>query len=268
MKKIKKGDWFKCIKSFNPGCSLYSSGKYYQSEQDGCITDESGSKNDVWNEEGAKRHFIKLYTIQDLKDGKVEVINDGTVKELNRVLKSAFPNCYESSGTYRFYVASGSQNGWRGSPVSLLPTQSVKDFLVQLPKEEPTHRIEFPKVGVISDPDRIRKLFDRVAKRFIENIEKEEVKQCANNAQWQPKAGEKIEADIYDNGEFVEAEYLATDERCPEWKYSVSFICPISGNREVENATKIRPIPEKQRLTKQEIADHLGIPVERLEVID
>src|SRR5690606_24175813 len=30
------------------------------------------------------------------------------------------------------------KEGWRGSPVSLFPTQSVKDFLVQLPEEEKT----------------------------------------------------------------------------------------------------------------------------------
>ena len=134
--KIKKGDWFRCIKTFNTWRDeLYVSGKYYQSEQDGCITDELGGKDDVWNEEAVKDHFIKLHTIQDLRDGKVSVVNDGTFEEIKNLLNSIFPNDKDYPGQYRLYYSIKNGDEWCGSVTTNIPTQSVKDFLVQLPKE-------------------------------------------------------------------------------------------------------------------------------------
>lgn len=48
---IKKGDTYKCIKTVNmssDGRIEYVAGKIYTSEQDGCLTDESGNKEHYW----------------------------------------------------------------------------------------------------------------------------------------------------------------------------------------------------------------------------
>src|SRR5690606_20443420 len=102
--KIKKGDWFRCIKTSVSG--FFTDGRYYQTEEDGRITvieKNSGYAGHVFLG-GIDKSFIKLYTIQDLKDGKVAVVNDGTVEELRRLLEDAFPICnVKSHGDYIYY---------------------------------------------------------------------------------------------------------------------------------------------------------------------
>ena len=74
-----------------------------------------------------------MFTIEDLKQGRCAVINDGTLEELSEVLKLAFPN--DGSyirGEYKFYsINSDSSNEWYPYDVISLPTQSVKDFLTK-----------------------------------------------------------------------------------------------------------------------------------------
>lgn len=71
-----------------------------------------------------------MYTIKDLSEGKCAVINDGTLEELNLVLKMAFKDARASSGSFIFYSKSSSFSGDWGARKDLsLPTQSVKDFL-------------------------------------------------------------------------------------------------------------------------------------------
>ena len=71
-----------------------------------------------------------MYTIEDLKNGKCAVINDGTPEELSKVLKLAFP---DDDGflfaTNKFYLANFFGDSWRASNRSYLPKQSVKYFL-------------------------------------------------------------------------------------------------------------------------------------------
>ena len=59
---IKKGDTYKCIKDVkmsSDGRIEYVVGKIYTSEQDGCLTDESGIIEHYWLEEDSfEKHFI------------------------------------------------------------------------------------------------------------------------------------------------------------------------------------------------------------------
>lgn len=69
------------------------------------------------------------YTIQDLRDGKVTIKNDGTVEELNKVLRKAFPGKVDSAGKNVFYF-SNSNGGWSSTNnIPPMNIQSVKDFL-------------------------------------------------------------------------------------------------------------------------------------------
>ena len=59
---IKKGDTYKCIKDVNmssDGRVEYVAGKIYTSEQDGCLTDESGIKGHYWLKDDLfEKYFI------------------------------------------------------------------------------------------------------------------------------------------------------------------------------------------------------------------
>lgn len=70
------------------------------------------------------------YTIEDLKNGKCAVINDGTVEELREVLKLAFPKSPTPTG-YNIYYERFNEFSWTDLHNTCLPTQSVKDFLKQ-----------------------------------------------------------------------------------------------------------------------------------------
>lgn len=71
------------------------------------------------------------YTIEDLRNGKCAVKNDGTLEELREVLRLAFPkdDC-NLSGTAIFYFKNFKSTGeWDCTSNIALPIQSVKDFL-------------------------------------------------------------------------------------------------------------------------------------------
>ena len=229
--KIKKGDWLRCIKDVIMEEHLshrgrvitdlkeYSAGDYYRSEKDGCITNISGSVNHSWTEEGVvKEHFVKLYTIQDLKDGRVAVENDGTVEDIINVVKHCFNAKVYGNAKYYF-----ENDGWDAGKRTGLPIQSVKDFLVQLPKEE------------------------------------EEI--------WAPKVGEKVEFKSFtSSAEWSVAEYLATDKRCKE-PYALTYTSK-TGGKFILTSPIIRQIPKKVKVTKQRVADILGIELNQLEIIN
>lgn len=82
---------------------------------------------------------MKKYTIQDLADGKCAVINDGTLEELTEVLRRAFPEDITTpEGFSKLYLRWGDADVWKTEDKTDLPTQSVKDFLVE---EEPVEVI-------------------------------------------------------------------------------------------------------------------------------
>lgn len=97
---------------------------------------------------------MKRYTIKDLSEGRCAVENDGTLDELKEVLSKAFPNDASSSvikGCHKFYYKSEiSKSIWFFSDTTNLPTQSVKDFLVDDEKEYT--RV---KIGAVKECDLI-----------------------------------------------------------------------------------------------------------------
>lgn len=68
-----------------------------------------------------------MYTIEDLKDGKCAVRNDGTLEELQQVLDKAFPG-HKMFGNCKFYKKD--PYDCVGCKHTDLPIQSVKDFLI------------------------------------------------------------------------------------------------------------------------------------------
>lgn len=72
------------------------------------------------------------FTIKDLAEGRCAVKNDGTVEELNKVLKAAFPVKHQSAiGSSDIYFKIN-EGFWTGGCDTKLPVQSVKDFLEEL----------------------------------------------------------------------------------------------------------------------------------------
>lgn len=72
-----------------------------------------------------------MFTIEDLRQGRCAVINDGTLEQLREVLRSAFPNdksVVESYIGYKYFSAMD-ENCWDCWNQITLPKQSVKDFL-------------------------------------------------------------------------------------------------------------------------------------------
>ena len=86
---------------------------------------------------------MKKYTIEDLAQGRCAVINDGSVEELREVLRRAFPDDHSLiRGVNRYYFKHCHQAGkWYVDEFKVnLPTQSVKDFLVE---EEESFQYEY-----------------------------------------------------------------------------------------------------------------------------
>lgn len=79
-----------------------------------------------------------MFTIEDLKQGRCAVINDGTLEELREVLKLAFPDSIlDVAGGGRYYFLDKKLKNeeeiyvWDLDKNTNLPIQSVKDFLTK-----------------------------------------------------------------------------------------------------------------------------------------
>lgn len=70
------------------------------------------------------------YTIKDLAEGKCAVRNNGTPEELSKVLIAAFGSGNTLAIDNFCYYRRG-HNTWQGTKETLLPIQSVKDFIVE-----------------------------------------------------------------------------------------------------------------------------------------
>ena len=82
--------------------------------------------------------------IKQLREGTIALKNDGTLDELNKVLRYAFPNDVPSSKGYcKYYFVSEDKNYWSFNDTTDLPLHSVKEFL----KSEN----EYPKVMKVSN---------------------------------------------------------------------------------------------------------------------
>ena len=106
--------------------------------------------------------------IKQLREGTIALKNDGTLDELNKVLRYAFP-CERSSSTgiSKYYFAGLNKDYWTLEDTTDLPTHSVKEFL----KPES----EYPKVMKasmfpIKTKEEFREALTRVV--FMKKIDK------------------------------------------------------------------------------------------------
>ena len=77
--------------------------------------------------------------LKQLREGNIALKNDGTLDELNKVLRYAFPcERSRSTGIAKYYFAGLNKDYWTLEDTTDLPTHSVKEFL----KPES----EYPKV--------------------------------------------------------------------------------------------------------------------------
>lgn len=172
-----------------------------------------------------------MYTIKDLVEGRVCVSNDGTLEELKKVLRKAFPYYeYPIEGVNRYYFKATFGEYWTSGDkpyYSHTPTQSVKDFLKQI--EEPW----VPKRG-----DRVLASWDCVDNVYNERIFVTEIK----------------------NGIRPYVLVSCGDEE--NFKSGLPF--------DVIQARHIKPIPTPQpqtELTMDEIAEKFGIDVNNLKIV-
>ena len=99
--------------------------------------------------------------IKQLREGTIALKNDGTLEELNKVLRYAFPNDVSvSKGFTKYYFVSEDKNYWSLHDTTNLPSRSVKDFL------KPEN--EYPKVMKVSKkPIKTKEDFKYANKRVV-----------------------------------------------------------------------------------------------------
>ena len=82
--------------------------------------------------------------IKKLRKGTIAVVNDGTLEELRKVLRYAFPKDMTNlQGVLKYYYKRPYHDEWMGIDNTHLPTHSVKEFL------KPEN--EYPKVMKVSN---------------------------------------------------------------------------------------------------------------------
>ena len=73
---------------------------------------------------------MEKFTIKDLMEGRCAVKNDGSLRDLIKVLTLAFPDDVQPKGLRSFYFRSRiSSERWNSSDTVNIPSQSVKLFL-------------------------------------------------------------------------------------------------------------------------------------------
>ena len=99
--------------------------------------------------------------IKQLREGTIALKNDGTLDELNKVLRYAFPNePSESKGIRKYYFATSNKYYWTLNDTTDLPSHSVKEFL----KPES----EYPKVMKVSMfPIKTKEQFENARTRVV-----------------------------------------------------------------------------------------------------
>ena len=99
--------------------------------------------------------------IKQLREGTIAVKNDGTLDELNKVLRYAFPNdASVSKGTFKYYYKRPYYNEWVCSDKIDVPIHSVKEFL----KPES----EYPKLMKVSEfPIKTEEQFKEALTRVV-----------------------------------------------------------------------------------------------------
>lgn len=162
--EFKDGKWYKDISPDFEGCILQ-----YNSKD---ICNCSGYWRESWYETGWsfntdadyvlatkedlsalgtewEKHWVEeTYTIKDLSEGRVAVINDGSVEDMVSLLNVAFPNddslSKEEIEDYLdrypdeiYFAEGGNLYNWRSYAATDLPKQSVKVFLEEINTDTP-----------------------------------------------------------------------------------------------------------------------------------
>ena len=143
--------------------SSISKGRYFGGVDlaNGSNSSAGGTYEDLldWakREQNSLLYGTPYYSIEDLSEGRVALINDGNIDELTTVLKAAFPNdSAPGMGSHKYYnQIKRFPNLWGGNNKTKLPTQSVKEFYKQLKTENIDNRFPF-------------RLTEKDAKRIVE----------------------------------------------------------------------------------------------------
>ncbi len=99
--------------------------------------------------------------IKQLIEGTIALKNDGTLDELNKVLRYAFPNdSTKSNGNRKYYFKHDYKNCWVVDDDTHLKSHSVKEFLKL--------KNEYPKVMKVSSfPINTKKEFEKANTRVV-----------------------------------------------------------------------------------------------------
>lgn len=218
-KEIKVGDW---VVGWHANYMNYNGrawkitikeGNYISPDNNISVTSLSDVRH-ATAEEIAAATEQEIYTIEDVRNGKCAIENDGTVSELATVINNSFPKDTQFVIGFhyhkcKYYGILNHKPEWTCSDETDLPTQSVRLFLKQIEgeKEQPVVSID----GEIQNED----CYDlkNGSCTFSESVEEWaektiEILKNSKGEEWQPKWGEEVTA-VWDNGQSDVAIYIA-----------------------------------------------------------
>lgn len=224
--------------------------------------------------------------IQKVKDGKVAILNDGTIEQLREVLGWCFPNVAKEkiSGVSKFYERSFLfYSGFCSNDIINLPTVSVKEFY------EDEVREEYP-IGVIVED---------VAKMSVRANAPTNKLHKKPDGKYYPysfvQEGFSIDADIIESDkkrwkiiqpqfantpkkedEFVWGEEVEVSDDNKDWSTRFYVGKNPKSNEHITTTDYgriyawlyIRKLPLKTKLTHQMIADKFGVVLGTFEIIN
>lgn len=175
MSKFKVGDRVKVIKDIYGKCleGLYGTvvknnttkpditSVEFDSHIDGHSCLGSAKEGYGYNLDTAHLELIEpqVYSLEDLKEGRVAMINDSSINDLRKVLAYAFPNdksSHNMAGVNKFYARCKNEvELWHGCKTIGLPKQSVKEFIKQIDMKEEKKDERFPFELSLSDAMKI-----------------------------------------------------------------------------------------------------------------
>lgn len=185
--------------------------------------------------------YPKIFTIEDVRNGDCDIINDGSVEHMRMVLAVIFPkdNGY-CAGKGEFYGKSNTkENSWVSKHETDLPTQSVKLFLSQIEGDKE------PEV-----------CYDSADWMILGHKEPSE--------EWQPKWGEEVEARFSNGGSWIKVKYL-----CQSLYKTTEYWCEYmegAASRAIEIRQVTTEIPMSEAL--EIIAHAKGINVNQIKIVE
>ena len=197
---------------------------------------------------------ISVYTIQELRDGKVAVINDGSICDLMAVLKMAFPSdVVPPDGSYKFYWASDNNLTWWSGYKTDLPTQYVKIFIEEIEQEDK----EVCTNTFYCSPAKTKNDDGTCANCGLPKPDK--VEQFGKTEQLEPefKWGEEVEVEGHN---WVKAIYY-----CPDPLATGRHLVNVGGT--YNSYLRIRK-PEKITLTLSQIAEKFNCKPAQIKIVE